>query len=155
MRNLGIIVDECDRHLVKAYSWHLQRKTGARRYIATTAPGKKTIYLHRVIMDAAPGDSVDHINGDPLDNRRANLRVVSHLENTQHRPNANRNNTSGARGVTFHKELGRWVAQVNWNRNGSRGHVYLGVFDTVEEAARASEAWRLRNMPGYIPEVPA
>jgi hypothetical protein len=155
MRNLAILVDECDRHFLKAYRWHLQggaNRPRRRQYVATTAPGKRTIYLHRVILDLGPGEFGDHINGDPLDNRRANLRRVTHRENTQNRPNANRNNTSGARGVTMRKDRGAWRAQANFrNPDGTRGHVVIGQFATVEEASRAIDAWRRSHMPGYVP----
>ena len=77
--------------------------------------------LHRQIMRPEEGFEVDHINGDKLDNRRTNLRCVTHSQNhfnMPHRPD----NTSGVKGVVWHRENRRWQAQI-----GLRGRcIYLG-----------------------------
>lgn len=57
------------------------------------------VRLHRWIMNAGEGEEVDHINGDRLDNRRENLRIVSHSMNMANRVRRNSNCTSGYRGV--------------------------------------------------------
>lgn len=79
-----------------------------------------------------PDGLIDHVNGDPLDNRLVNLRDVSHSENQR---NLSRpvNNTSGHIGVTFCKQTGRWAARIKVNRK----MIHIGRFDTIEEAAAA------------------
>ena len=87
--------------------------------------------LHRVLLAPIPeGMEVDHINGDKLDNRRSNLRVVTHRENSY-----NQGAYKGRRykGVYFHAKTGKWRASLNKDR---RTH-YLGLFETEEDAARA------------------
>ena len=53
-------------------------------------------------------EEVDHINGDKKDNRWSNLRLASHAENNQNKPLSTSKNTSGIKGVSFHKTTGRW-----------------------------------------------
>jgi hypothetical protein len=87
--------------------------------------------LHAFLMKAPKGLQVDHINGDRLDNRRENLRVVTVSVNQFNRKHLNRNNRSGVRGVGY--QDGKWRARINVN---GEDH-YLGRFDTVEEATKA------------------
>ena len=75
-------------------------------------------------------DIVDHINQDPLDNRRQNLRLATRSQNAANLgPYAN--NTSGYKGVDFNR--GKWRARIT--QDGVR--YFLGTFDTAEDAARA------------------
>jgi len=74
--------------------------------------------------------SIDHVDGNGLNNQKANLRVASHAENCANR-RINRNNTSGFKGVSKNKE--RWQAYI---RVAYR-QIHLGYFDTPEEAAEA------------------
>ena len=84
---------------------------------------------------------IDHINGDPSDNRLANLRKVTKSQN-QRNASQRVNNTSGVHGVNWKPKYsgipgdGRWVARI-WN--GPR-HVYLGGFKTLHEAQIARKA---------------
>lgn len=101
--------------------------------------GKYTrILCSRYIMDPPDNLEVDHINGDILDNRKCNLRIVSHKKNMENRQGPNKNNIkSGIRGVTLRPEKENrskpWVAKVthNWKR------IIVGYFKTKEEAEQA------------------
>lgn len=84
----------------------------------------KTILLHRYIMNAPAGVTVDHINGNKLDNRKMNLRLCSQSENNMNR-GVFSNNKSGIKGVSWNKSKKKWVAQIQVN--GKR--IYLGAFD--------------------------
>ena len=69
------------------------------------------IYLHRLVAKAKPGEIVDHINGNGLDNRRENLRIASHQMN---RANCNRKNcTSKYVGVSIQKNRIRVQMKIN------------------------------------------
>lgn len=82
------------------------------------------------VTGAHPKNQIDHISGDGLDNRIANLRDVTNLENHRNMK-MSRANTTGVCGVHPHK--GKYKAQIR--ANGKTRH--LGTFDTVADAARA------------------
>jgi hypothetical protein len=83
----------------------------------------KTILMHREILEASEGIEVDHINGNGLDNRRENLRLVTLQQNRQNRSRG-RNNQTGYKGVTFDKKSGKWAMS------------FRVLFDSAEEAAQ-------------------
>ena len=79
-----------------------------------------------------PEEQIDHINGNPEDNRIANLRVVSSSEN-QRNTKRQRNNTSGVTGVSWHKRDRIWCASI---RTGDR-QKHVGQFASFEQAIAA------------------
>jgi hypothetical protein len=103
---------------------------------------EKTIYLHRFITNAPPGYSVDHINRNPLDNRDENLRIVTHAENLQNQK-VRVDNRTGYRGVTYMKEFNKYRARIRVNGE----YIYLGYYDTAEEAAEVASQARSKMMP--------
>lgn len=92
---------------------------------------RKTIYMARLILDAKEGELVDHINRITLDNRKDNLRIVTHRENNRNsRP---KGGTSKYKGVHFEKFTGKWRASITVNRKEYK----LGRFKSEVEAAKA------------------
>lgn len=91
----------------------------------------KTILMHREVIGAKAGEIVDHIDLDALDNRESNLRICNRAGNARNCKQS-KLNTSGFRGVYRHSQNGNWVAQLTVNMKV----IYVGVFDTPEEAAR-------------------
>lgn len=79
-----------------------------------------------------PKGYVDHINGDKSDNRISNLREATASENLCNR-GRQRNNTSGHKGVSWHRQNRKWKATISVSGRNR----YLGSFDTKEEAAQA------------------
>lgn len=107
-----------------------------RGYCLTILFGERWL-LHRIIWKLMTGmeppETIDHVDGDPANNRWANLRVATQLEqmwNSRFR----RNNTSGYRGVVASR--GKWQVQIR--AGGIRR--FLGRFDTLEEATVVYEA---------------
>jgi hypothetical protein len=125
-----VIVDDQDSHLV-ASAVFVVRGTYS-THVRVRYEGKH-LRLSRLIAKAPTGFVVDHINGDPLDNRRANLRICTVQQNNWNR----RRRPSGHsrfKGVTL--SSGRWTAFIA--PNGKQ--VCLGSFPTEEEAALAYDA---------------
>lgn len=156
------LIDASDAALLIQYRWYytpsgyaitnIGSASTSRAQALATAPTRQsvTVGMHRIIMGLAVGDplEVDHINGDKLDYRRENLRVVTRAENDQNRPNGY--GTSQYLGVSANQRpSGGWRANV---RYGGR-HRALGVYGTELEAARAAEAGRRKHQPGAIPRV--
>lgn len=91
----------------------------------------KRIYFHRWILGYDGKDFIDHINGEPLDNRKSNLRIVKPVQNSQNRKASVTNKSSGVRGVYW--EQNKWRARIMIR--GKRKD--LGYFETVKEAKKA------------------
>lgn len=100
--------------------------------------GATVALLHRWLMDVPGGTGyqviVDHINRDPLDCRRANLRLVTPSQSNLNRVVAARDLPRGV----YRTRSGRYQAALKRNRKV----VHLGTFDTPEQAATAVEAAR-------------
>lgn len=98
--------------------------------------------VHRIIFYMFYGycpEYVDHIDGNPLNNNIQNLRPVTNAEN-QYNTKIRIDNTSGIKGLNFHKDTGKWYVRVQ--KNGIRYDG--GLFDNKEDAI--SEAVKLRNI---------
>jgi hypothetical protein len=92
--------------------------------------------VHRVVwafmIGVWPKHEIDHVNGDPGDNRWLNLRSATRAQN-QANKKMRSDNTSGFKGVTFHKGAGKWMSRIQHN---GRYH-YCGLHDTPEKAHEA------------------
>ena len=95
-------------------------------------------YLYRLILRAAEGIEVDHISGDPLDNRKVNLRLCSRGENACNGPRHTTGNNPYKGCYYGKRQTGekKWLAQIVYKRVP----LYLGWFLTPEEAALAYNA---------------
>jgi hypothetical protein len=142
---LFALIDADDVSLVSGHVWCVER-VGDRSYAKANykhSDGRwGQIRLHRLITAAQDGFDVDHINRDGLDNRRSNLRIASRSENNMN-ARLRGDNKSGAKGVFWRADRGRWSAYIN--AYGQRK--YLGHFLTKDaaEAARDSAAQMLHG----------
>lgn len=75
---------------------------------------------------------VDHINHNKLDNRRCNLRICTETQNNMNKCFDSRN-TSGYKGVSWHKSARKWFAYIRFNKQ----RLNIGFFDDPVEAAHA------------------
>lgn len=119
------LVDDDDLPALYPHQWFYLNGYAVRRQ--RTASGAVLILMHRELLRASPGELVDHIDGDRLNNRRSNLRICTPSQNQANR------RTAGYRGVYYEGRSGRWRAQIKIQQRNR----YLGTFDTPEAAARA------------------
>lgn len=127
------IVDDEDFEALAQYRWFVsQGHSGfyAVRHVRQESGGWKIGKMHRIIMNAPKGATVDHINGNTLDNRRCNLRFATHGQNRAN-SKLNKNKTTAFKGVC--REGKRYRAQITHHSEV----IYLGLFDTPEKAHAA------------------
>lgn len=148
---LEALIDTADlpQLLPIATMWHpnYRWRTGVYEAVAGQVCGRTTL-LHRVIMDCPPDKLVDHINHDPLDNRRCNLRIGNKALNAQNYGHLLSTNQSGYRGVSYSKDHRQWESFIHLN--GKK--VHLGYHPTAEEAAEKVSVARAATMP-WSPEA--
>ncbi len=128
------VVDDSDFESLSDFKWHLTNTGRAGRIARTNGKkhnGKKhTVLMHRQILNAGPGEQVDHKNMNPLDNRRDNLRLCSFNENQWNRRKYS-NNSTGAKGVASRGNRFRARIQVYGKS------IFLGSFVSLELAQEA------------------
>ena len=115
---------------VDGYRFNLS-KSGYISY-SSAKDGLNGKFLHRIIMGEPEDLVIDHINRNPLDNRRDNLRIVSIQENLMNQ-GINKNNKSGVSGVSWNKKRNKWVAKIMYKNK----HIFLGRFEKLEDAGKA------------------
>ena len=135
-----VLYDAEDEELVETHTWHVVHKSASRdRFVyARTMIKQHATCLHHLIMSTPEGMHTDHINGDPLDNRKENLRICTHAEN-QHNYGPQKNSILGLKGVYADRRVGRtrvFIAEIR----ALNKRYYLGRYPTAEEAARAYDA---------------
>ena len=124
------LIDDQDYELVNQFNW-VYLDNGRRGYAINTYQ-RVTRLMHRLILDAPSGVCVDHIDGDGLNNTRANLRLCSHAQNIRNQE-IHRDNSSGFKGVTWDSRNYMWKARIECD---GKSH-FLGLFIDVLDAAAA------------------
>ena len=146
-QGLVALVDDEDYPSLMKYKWYAHKENHtfyAQRQSQRVAGKQSVIRMHREIMGAHKGIELDHINGNGLDNRKENLRVVTRRENSQ---NKHTPKTSKFPGVCWHPISGKWLAQI---RVGKKRH-HLGLIED-EEAAYEAYKNAVKEFTGKILE---
>lgn len=125
-------VDKEDYEKVSKVGWCINERN--KDYIVGRFDGK-VVYIHRFILNAPNGTDCDHINGDRLDNRKENLRLVSRSINLRNKK---------WKGVSFHKQVKKWRSYITINGK----QLNLGLFQTEEEAKESTNKAREKYFPG-------
>jgi len=132
---VAIVDDEDYNRVMEAISsrskWYILSPPPSKKFYAFD--GSHRLSIHRVVMNAPKGFDVDHINGDPLDNRKENLRICTRSQNCQNK-SVRADSKSGFKGVD--QRATRFRAYIG-DPNRKNRHINLGYYTTAEEAARA------------------
>ena len=118
------IIDIEDVDIAKQYKWHMRKSLNTNYAVCTLKDGQK-LFLHRLVLGYSGKDDVDHIDHNGLNNRKSNLRVVTHDTNL-------RNQHGNRKGV---KRVGSGNYQAIITKD--RKNIYLGTFPTYESALEA------------------
>lgn len=140
--NAFAVIDSDCVGIVSNYKWTVTKK-GKALYVKTdirVEEKRKTLYLPNLILGYKPGYQIDHISGDPLDNRRENLRFVTQQQNLWNR--------SDTRGYSHVKGRELWHTYIEIN--GKRKN--LGCFKTEEEAKATRRAAELKYYGEFAPK---
>lgn len=125
------IVDPEDYEKLIGYVWYAANALCT--FYAQRNENGKSVRMHRQIMNPPAGLFVDHQNHNGLDNRKANLQIVTPAENTYNKRKERGLVSSKYKGVSFRKRLNKWTAYISYR--GRR--INLGCFDDEIDAAKA------------------
>jgi hypothetical protein len=131
-----VSVDECDMDL-SLHKWKVLTQ-GRQAYAIRSHFPQGSLRMHRLIMERILGrplarhEQVDHKDGDGLNNTRSNLRLATAAQNVAN-SRMPKTNTSGFKGVAWHKRAGKWAARIQVQGK----NIHLGLFIDPEEAHRA------------------
>lgn len=150
------IVDDDIYGLLIKFRWQVRKRHGG-RYGCDAIYEKKRggkyagiVVMPRAIMNAPPHLQIDHINRNPLDNRRENLRLATQSQNSFN-SKLYINNKSGLKGVYYQYETNpgaktkRWRAFIQIDKKKT----HIGYFQTPEEAARAYDDAAIEHYGEY------
>jgi hypothetical protein len=131
-------IDGEDFDKIKMYKWSFSGNKRSKLYIAGLDYNKitkksKGIKLHRLIMDCPKNMMVDHIDGNPLNNCKSNLRICTNSENLRNSDKRKDGLTSKYKGVCFDKSRNNFMSQIQFNKK----HYSLGRYTNEEDAAIA------------------
>jgi hypothetical protein len=133
---LFALIDDEDYALLSQYNWFVINNNGKLyAYRLQYVDGKRTkVYMHKAILPPIDARILDHINGNGLDNRRANLRHASVSQNAQNQGKQTRNGLAASqyKGVMRH-HTGKWRVAIK----AKERRIHLGVFADEKDAARA------------------
>jgi AP2 domain/HNH endonuclease len=132
-RGYEAVIDAVDVPLIEALRWrvHVGKRTAYALH-SGPRPARCNIFMHRLLMREPDGLRVDHKDGNGLNNRKDNLRPATDQQNSFN-SRIPSNNTSGFKGVSWHKRDHKWRARITFG--GKRRH--LGDFNTPEDAHKA------------------
>lgn len=137
-------IDIDDIEICKQYKWYLSRDR-------LKSPYPTIIQLHRLVMGVLNKDKnikIDHIDRNPLNNRKNNLRTCTQLKNSQNK-NKQTNNISGFIGVCYTNRNNRWRAFITVNKK----QIHIGYFKNKEDAIIARLKAEKEYFGEYAPQI--
>lgn len=130
-----MLCDIEDWERLKDYTWGVGKSGGYATANVQDSGKHKVVKFHQVVMGQRKGCVIDHINRNPLDNRKENLRFVTPRVNQINKGLSDKNK-SGYAGVSWRKDSNRWRAQITVNGKA----IGLGCFESLDDAIKARKA---------------
>ena len=138
-QNQIALIDDDDYEMVSLFKWNAKR--GSKTYYASTTVCfcgyNIMLRMHRLLLNAEENQLIDHINGNGLDNRKANLRFCTPSQNSMNRKPLTIKNRKPCyslfKGVSWRKDVNLWVAYIR--ANNIKKHI--GYFSNEKDAAQA------------------
>lgn len=135
LHGISALIDKDDVDKIKDRGWLYTRSNGviSNKRKDERKPNEHGHYkLHRIIMDAPDGKDVDHINGNTLDNRKSNLRILSHGDNIVNQP------SRPMRNIEFSN--GSYCVRLRYRKVRH----YIGRYKVLEDAVKARDEAALK-----------
>lgn len=126
------MIDLDDVNKCLAHKWYLKISKGNKRYVQRRI-GRLSLTHFLLNFQKDKNIEIDHVNGNTLDNRKFNLRIVTHQENMMNQRVLPSNNTSGYIGVGYNKKTRKYSSQIKINQK----RIYLGEYINIEDAISA------------------
>jgi hypothetical protein len=137
-RGQEAIVDDQDFEWLNQWMWYCNGDGYAARKPWST---KKLIFMHRLICNTPTGMITDHVDGNPLNNTRSNLRICTKSQNGMNRTKPS-NNVSGYKGVCWNKKFNKWEVHAGARKNRRSGGYFENILDAALAYDRiAKEIW--------------
>lgn len=147
--NTFTMVDDADFDWLNQWKWGVARGAtmvyASRWRRGSDIPGSNTVRMHRLIMNPGEGKIVDHIDYNPLNNQRSNLRVCTHQENCWNKKKWMRNGFSIYKGVRLDRRKRRYGAKICFNSRD----IEIGAFYSEIEAAKAYDAAAIKYFGAF------
>lgn len=128
----AIVVDAEDFHFLSKFRWHQigdYPSTWGKKL--EPSYNRACVPIHEFLLRSNDPDiEVDHVNQNPFDNRKSNLRLASRMENAANRRKS-KNQLGDYKGITLDKRSNRWKARIKVNGREKS----LGLFDNPKDAA--------------------
>jgi hypothetical protein len=129
------LVDDADYEWLMQWNWYAWFSPRSKTWYARRSNGDQKLYMHREILRAGQGVTVDHADHQTLNNQRYNLRSCSQSLNMANQVISSAN-SSGFKGVCWDSNRGRWHCGIMVNKRKKN----IGRFSSVTDAARAYDA---------------
>lgn len=138
-------IDLEDVEKVRKYKWCLTKNKDKKDYVITNI-NDSLIFLHRFLMNATEDTKIDHIDRNPLNNKKINLRYCTIQQNNMN-ISLSKNNTSGITGICWHSQADKWRAYImlNWKQ------INLGLFDNFEDAVKVRKEAEIKYFGEFAP----
>lgn len=132
-----------DYDKIKNYCWRIDRKG----YVVSSVSDEAPVRMHRLLFNIKDDRIIDHINRNPSDNRKENLRITDNAHNRMNMSLMS-TNTSGVTGVSFYKNENKWSAEIYCNNK----HIHLGRFISFEDAVKARLEAEVKYYGEFAPQ---